>query len=504
MYGTAKILSTPNQNAYNPKIAMDSDRNIIAIWTESGVVKSKTKLDSKAWGDMESVTSSNATSLHLFMDPGGKATALWLDSGLVKVSSKTLAGSWSTPTTLSSSGASSPSMAGNSDEDIVTVWERSGNIESSTKLSAGSWPTIPSVIESTSATAPDVALGDDGTVVAVWHRPNASVNQVYTAGKMIGGTWSAEEAISDISHECINAKTAVNSTGKAYAVWYRYDLSGSSYSELYVQLSHKGSTSWETALDISTGPFKIRVGKANPANYMAVPCIDNLGNILVGWSLSLNGDMATLGISHQSPTESLPHVIHLITSLYLPSFHLAFCRLGSGYNQLIYPIFDPQTSILSIDLKICALQDLMEHLMHHITLSTENENANPDVTENIGTNDVKIAAAWECYSEGYSQIQADIILQPRLPIPTNLSVTQSTGPFHLFAEYYNTFSWQCTSSPILEGFCISRDGHLLATVDATTTEYIDHNRIPGETTTYKITSQDQYGIQSSQATVTYP
>jgi hypothetical protein len=54
------------------------------------------------------------------------------------------------------------------------------------------------------------------------------------------------------------------------------------------------------------------------------------------------------------------------------------------------------------------------------------------------------------------------------------------------------------------GYFIYRDGEKIATVDASTSTYQDHNRPQGVSTTYSVVAFDANGNTSTPVTVTVP
>lgn len=85
--------------------------------------------------------------------------------------------------------------------------------------------------------------------------------------------------------------------------------------------------------------------------------------------------------------------------------------------------------------------------------------------------------------------------------PTNLIGFQQKNDFGTLYELYNTLQWQPSSSLDVQGYKIYRNSVLIATVDAFTTSYQDHNQLP-VATLYGVAAFDSDGNISDQATVT--
>ncbi len=79
--------------------------------------------------------------------------------------------------------------------------------------------------------------------------------------------------------------------------------------------------------------------------------------------------------------------------------------------------------------------------------------------------------------------------------PSNLSGHQKKNRFALQYELFNQLSWSASSSEIV-GYYVYRNGSKIATLNASTLTYTDHNRKKGGSTTYSVTAFDQVGTES--------
>ncbi len=86
--------------------------------------------------------------------------------------------------------------------------------------------------------------------------------------------------------------------------------------------------------------------------------------------------------------------------------------------------------------------------------------------------------------------------------PTNLIGFQQKNDFGVIYELFNTLQWQPSASLDVQGYHIYRNDVLLATVNASTTSYQDHDQPRGVATLYGVAAFDEDGNISSQATVT--
>lgn len=100
-------------------------------------------------------------------------------------------------------------------------------------------------------------------------------------------------------------------------------------------------------------------------------------------------------------------------------------------------------------------------------------------------------------------VQFDLLnIPPVNPLPpTDLVGFQGRNDFGTVYELVNTLQWQPSASLNVQGYYIYRNNVRIATVDATTTSFEDHNQ-PRGAITYGVSAFDEIGNTSSVATVT--
>lgn len=81
--------------------------------------------------------------------------------------------------------------------------------------------------------------------------------------------------------------------------------------------------------------------------------------------------------------------------------------------------------------------------------------------------------------------------------PSQLRGKQKKNDFGFEYELYNQLTWKSSSSPDVIGYFIYRDGKKIATVNASTHTYQDHNRKKGVFYAYAIRAFNSAGIESS-------
>lgn len=98
-------------------------------------------------------------------------------------------------------------------------------------------------------------------------------------------------------------------------------------------------------------------------------------------------------------------------------------------------------------------------------------------------------------------VQIDFQGFPDTLPPSNLQGKQKKNDFGLEYELYNQLTWSPSPSADTSGYFVYRDGKKIATLDASTYTYQDHNRKKGVTYTYAITAFNSSGGESTPVNV---
>ncbi len=492
-------LSTVGTNASDPQIAMDSNGNVVAIWVEDGLVKSKSKPINMNWSSIHTLSGTGGSSPRTVIDSNGNATAIWVESGIVKAASKSLSGSWSSSVTVSASGAASPSLAVDSAGDVIAVWTRNGGIQTSTKLFGGNWQTVATISGASSA-FPHIALGGSGsnkTAVVVWQDIASGTNVVYVSSKLISGSWITKQIISDTLHQAGYAHAAVNANGDATAVWYSYNVSGINYSRVIVQSACKlfGGT-WSGFSDLSAS------GMRNPATLSAKVAYDGSGNAIALWNQSFDNETFNIQSSIKSVYSNWTAPLNLVVSnLYSYQADLAVASIGDALA--LYMFYNGNDLLIqSSELDISGFMNAGWSVP--IILSPGNENAYPLTAAVLTGNVINTAAIW-ISSDGVSNsILASTGVKFLVLPPSNLHVTQCARSFGVFVEYYNTISWDASSDPQVAGYLIYRNGVFLKRVSSDVLQAIDDNKVQNGAVTYGVAAVDSQNSHSRIINVSFP
>ena len=492
-------ISTSNKNASDPQVGLDNNGNVVAVWVENGFVISKTLPVNGSWSSPTTLSGSGASIPQLVVDGNGNANAIWIENGVVNVASKALNGSWSAATALSSSGASSPQIALDTNGNVVAVWVLNGVIQSATHLFGGSWPGSPDDLSGSGMDYPQVAIGANGNVVAVWHGVFSSMDTVFAANKSISGTWNAPEQISSASYNCVFPKIDVDLNGNAIAVWFRYQVANTVYSDVVLQAATcPYSDSWTAPIDLS------RAGLYDPASLFGNVYYDGHGNAIACWNISYDGSSFSYEVATLPAGGIWSQTIDLLSqNLYAYAIDLAVDAYGHAFAvYMLNNTSQPSVEIQCRKMDIFALGPAW--CTSFASLSSGSYNGYPQAAAVSNGNQIYSAAVWLSYNGSNTTIQAatgaGIIFSP----PSNLAVVQNSYDKFLFTTYCNTLSWQPSTDPKVKGYYIYRNGKPILGVPPDVSQMIDENRIPGESVTYGVSAYYGDFSQSQVVNITYP
>jgi hypothetical protein len=501
-WSSPQAISTLEINASSPVIGGDSNGNTFALWVEEEAIVFSTKAIDGEWTTPTPISDIGASSPEIYVDPSGNTTAVWVESDGIKTSFKPFDDGWESTVTLSEANATTPQIRGDAAGDVVVIWAREGQIESSTRLFSGSWPEAPDVLSTTgTCDFPQISIGTDDTVFAIWHAevntPAPQSDVIYAASKAIAGAWDTAALVSDPSIHCVYPQVAVDGSGNALAVWYRYAFD-SYYSNVGVQTAEKtAGGSWTIPVNRSDSGFM------DPANLMARAAFDGNGNAIVMWTQSLDG--ATIDLQHAIKTISngwLPTQI-LVSNVYDYAFDLNVTSNGLAYLiYMTYRNIDSALEIFFTETDIAGTNPGNWDVPK--LLSTGTLNAFPLMNTQLSGIDLYTSAVWLGYDGSNQVIEAVTATGSIMQPPVNFQIVQASNDFNIFTEYYNTLSWEASPSPETASYFIYRDGVYFEQVDAETFSYIDHNQKENGMVTYGISASDDSFCQSIITEVSFP
>ena len=121
-----------------------------------------------------------------------------------------------------------PQVAADSSGNSLMVWTRSDGtnlrIQAELRAPDGSLGQIATISQTgRDASAPQVAFDPNGNAIAVWTQFDGSNGRIHAVFRPAGGSFGGDQTISPAGGDANAPRIAIDSTGKAVAVWYRFD-----------------------------------------------------------------------------------------------------------------------------------------------------------------------------------------------------------------------------------------------------------------------------------------
>lgn len=493
-------ISAANQNASGAQMATAANGDLVAVWLENGFVKASINIGQSSWGAATTISGASSSSPCVVSDPSGNITVIWSEGGTIKASSRPAGGSWGSATAISSAGSSAPSLGVDNSGNVVAAWVNSnGKIATSTKLFGNSW-SGQSTLSTGAGTIPYVAMGGSGsnaTSVVVWQGTSGDFATIMASSKLTSGSWSSQATISDTTRHAAYPRAAVDGSGNVTALWYKYDLINSIYSNVTVTAATKiFNKSWATSASISAA------GMRDPSTLSAKIAYDQLGNAIAFWNNSYNGATFNVESAVKYVGQSWSNPVKAVESNeYAYSQDLAVCSLGDAHAA--YMFYNGQyLFIRASDNDITGFIPSEWSVPLNIGIGTGN--AFPRIVATLSNNKIYTGALWLTQNGSNQNVMAVTGARSLVLPPTALSVTQSSNNFGVFTEYENTISWTASTDDNANGYAIYRNGVFIAQVDASTTSYVDHNAKQSGSVTYGVATVDYQQDRSAIVLVNYP
>jgi hypothetical protein len=140
-----------------------------------------------------------------------------------------------TPTFLSATNVSDagrdafePQVAVDSSGNSLMVWTRSDGtnlrIQARFRAADGTWGATATISQAgRDAYQPQVAFDSNGNAIAVWTQFDGIFGRIHAAFRPTGGSFGGDQIISPAGADANAPQIAIDSTGNAVAVWYRFD-----------------------------------------------------------------------------------------------------------------------------------------------------------------------------------------------------------------------------------------------------------------------------------------
>ncbi len=236
-------LSATGQSATRPKVTVDSTGRAIAVWIRpngtNNIIQSSWSLNGGPWSTPANLSAAgrNADEPEVTVDSTGLATAVWSrydgTNYFIQSSTSLNGAAWvPAPANLSAAGqdADVPKVTVDSTGRAIAVWRRydgfNNIIQSSTSLNGAAWVPAPANLTPAGqdAGSPQVTVDATGRAIAVWSRYDGTNYIIQSSTSLNGAAWVPAPAnLSAAGQSADVPKVTVDSTGRAIAVWHRYD-----------------------------------------------------------------------------------------------------------------------------------------------------------------------------------------------------------------------------------------------------------------------------------------
>lgn len=302
-------VTDPLNHSGSPQIAVDSNGNAIAVWTQGLLPISPTPFSPTeiwvnryvkglGWGTPQTINTNTpyADLPQIASDSNGNALVVWQQSDGTRNNIwanrfNNTSGTWESAQLIetdNAGSADSPQIAVNGNGNAIAVWRQSDgsfmNIMSNRfDSNSGTWETNPSPVESGAGNArtPKIAVGANGNALAVWVQDDGAQFSLF-ANQFDANTpsWGTEESIEFSNTGAVDTpKIAIAPNGTGTAVWRQSD--GSTINVLSNRFIP--GTGWNTSTPA--------IDTENQDTFTPEVAVDPQGNALAVWRQSKNGQI---------------------------------------------------------------------------------------------------------------------------------------------------------------------------------------------------------------------
>jgi hypothetical protein len=213
----APLLAADNEwGAYDHDIAHDMQGSALAVWEQYDGVRysiwANRKLAGHGWGVAQMIETEkygNAYNPRIAVDSQGNAVAVWQQVGSASshiAANRYMVGTgWSASTWIEAAEADSaqaPQVRFDSQDNAVAVWQQRQGIRTSIhanrlKVGAGWGKAAQIAPAQRNAHSPEINIDAQGFVVAQWQNPEGTQNYKGQSRLMAGGSWGLVDLVSE-------------------------------------------------------------------------------------------------------------------------------------------------------------------------------------------------------------------------------------------------------------------------------------------------------------------
>ncbi|MEK7747941.1 MAG: M12 family metallo-peptidase [Nitrospirota bacterium] len=299
VWESTTIISEQNTgNASFPKVAVNANGNIMAIWQQADKKRNdiwaRSFVPGTGW-ETSVLIETNDTGTALFpqvaLDSEGNAIAIWQQANKKRMdiwANRFVAGTgWETPVlieTNNTGSASLPQVGVDSNGNAMAIWQQSNkkrmDIWANRFISGIGWET-PTLIETRdigSALVPQIAVDPKGNAMAVWQQSDSKKKSIWANRYTVNVGWESPVVIEIDDIERASApQITVDSEGNAVVVWRQ---SNRGVAHIWAN-SYVTNTGWQV-------PIRIDTKNAGNANLPQVS-MNLTGNAVAVWQQTIKG-----------------------------------------------------------------------------------------------------------------------------------------------------------------------------------------------------------------------
>jgi hypothetical protein len=241
-WGAASMIETNNVgNANNPKIAIDSSGNGLAIWSQYGVrrthIWANRYTSSKGWGVATLVETNNldfAANPQIAMDDKGNTLAVWSQntgSGNSIWSNRYITGvGWGMAAlieTNTTGSSNNPQIAIDGSGNALAIWDHSEDgIRVNHYTSGIGWGTVTTIVGNIAggSSEPQIVMDDSGNATTIWKQSVGTFYSIWASRYSKGVGWGKAAAIAaNSAGDADSPQVAIDDGGNVWAVWSEFD-----------------------------------------------------------------------------------------------------------------------------------------------------------------------------------------------------------------------------------------------------------------------------------------
>jgi hypothetical protein len=255
-WGAAELIETDSGIAQKAQVALDSSGNAIAVWIQRDAANNQNvyanRFDGTKWAAAELIETDTGFAFgpQVAVDSNGNAIAVWTqidgDNKFNIYANRFDGNKWGAAELIETDPgiALSPQVTFDSNSNAIAVWQQevgeagTNNYSIYARRFNGTNWGAAELLETETGDAgnsgiPQVAFDNSYNAIAVWQRTDDANNQNIYANRFDGTTWGTAELIETDTGYAQNPQIALDSNGNAIAVWQKPDANTNIYANRF-------------------------------------------------------------------------------------------------------------------------------------------------------------------------------------------------------------------------------------------------------------------------------